>query len=50
MNEKNKKDVEQITTAFSILPEDKRSFLIGYAEGVIAASQHREEEAEKETA
>lgn len=43
MNEKNKKDVEQITTAFSLLPEDKRSFLIGYAEGVIAANKRQEE-------
>lgn len=46
MSEKHKTDVEKLTEAMSILPEDKRSFLIGYAEGVIAASK-RQEEAEK---
>ena len=43
MSEKEKKDVEQITTAFNLLPEDKRSFLIGYAEGVIDASKRQKE-------
>ncbi|WP_297852024.1 hypothetical protein [uncultured Akkermansia sp.] len=46
MSEKHKVDVEKLTEAMSILPEDKRSFLIGYAEGVIDASK-RQEEAEK---
>ena len=41
MSEKHKTDVEKLTEAMSILPEDKRSFLIGYAEGVIAARKKR---------
>lgn len=43
MSEETRKDVEQVVTAFNLLPDEKRSFLIGYAEGVIAASERRKE-------
>lgn len=41
MSEKEKSAVKKIAEAVNILPEDKRGYLIGYAEGVIAASGGR---------
>lgn len=50
MSEKEKQAGQRMKEAIPLLPENKLEFLLGYAEGVIAASQRREEEAEKETA
>lgn len=38
MSEKEKPAVKKIAEAVNILPENKRGYIIGYAEGVIAAS------------
>lgn len=36
MSAKEKEIARSITEAVSILPEDKREYILGYAEGVIA--------------
>lgn len=41
------KNVERIAEAFDRLPENKAEFLMGYAEGVIAASDKSKTAAEK---
>ena len=46
MGEKEKRIMESLMKAVNILQEDKRGYIIGYAEGVIDASK-RQEEAEK---
>lgn len=46
MSEKEKRIMESLMKAVNILPEDKRGYIIGYAEGVIDVSK-RQEEAEK---
>lgn len=50
MREKEKTAAEKVARAVDLLPEDKRGYIIGYAEGVLAASagtlQEREEEKE----
>lgn len=38
MSEKEKSAVQKIAEAVNILPESERGYIIGYAEGVIAAS------------
>ncbi len=38
MNADEKKIVQTIAAAVSILPDGKREYILGYAEGVIAAS------------
>lgn len=43
MNDKEKEVVESLTKAFEALPEGKKEFLLGYAEGV-AAMQNKQEE------
>lgn len=43
MSKKEKEIIQSITKAVATLPEDKREFILGYAEGVLAmAEQHRE--------
>ncbi|WP_300415828.1 hypothetical protein [uncultured Oscillibacter sp.] len=50
MSEKEKTIGEKLAEAWRLLPEDKRGYLVGYADGAIAASalttQEREEEKE----
>lgn len=41
MSEKEKTAAKKIAEAMNILPENKRGYIIGYAEGVIAASGER---------
>lgn len=47
MSEKGKSHLKTIEAAMNLLPEEKKEYIIGYAEGVIAAStapaQEREE-------
>lgn len=47
MSEKGKAHLKTIESAMNLLPEEKQEYIIGYAEGVIAASaapaQEREE-------
>ena len=38
MSEKEKSHLETIKAAMNLLPEKKKDYIIGYAEGVIAAS------------
>lgn len=38
MSEKEKSHLEMIKAAMNLLPEKKQEYIIGYAEGVIAAS------------
>ena len=49
MSEKEKQTGQSMKEAIPLLPENKLEFLLGYAEGVIAASK-RQEEAEKSSA
>lgn len=48
MSEKEKKVGQRLKEALPLLPEKKLEYLLGYAEGVIAASK-RQEKAEKAT-
>lgn len=49
MSEKEKSRLETIKAAMNLLPEKKQEYIIGYAEGVIAASgASSQEEPEKE--
>ena len=41
------KDVQAIAEAFKVLPDGKKEFLLGYAEGVIAAAGGKKEEVNK---
>ncbi len=55
MGTKEKEIVRNITEAVSLLPEDKREYILGYAEGVLAmADQARRDSlppgAERESA
>ena len=51
MSEKEKLHLETIKAAMNLLPEKKQEFIIGYAEGVIAASADpAQEREEKESA
>lgn len=43
MSEKEKSAVKKLSEAMNILPDDKRNYILGYAEGVIAASGKRED-------
>ena len=49
MCEKDKQTAESIARAFEMLPQEKREYLIGYAEGVaaMAAKKQGEEKGEK---
>lgn len=50
MSEREKKLADTIAKAVTQLPEGKREFLLGYAEGVAAmAAQQQEKEPEPET-
>ncbi len=44
MSEKEKQTVQSIAEAMKKLPEAKREYLIGFAEGVAAMSEARREE------
>lgn len=45
MSEKERESVKSITDALKVLPDSKKEFLIGYAEGVAAmAEKQRQEE------
>ena len=49
MSEKGKSHLETITAAMNLLPEKNREYIVGYAEGVIAArTDSSQEKAEKE--
>ena len=39
MSTKEKEIVRNITEAVSILPEEKREYILGYAEGVLAMAE-----------
>ena len=41
MSEREKKIVESLAEAMNILPDGKKEFLMGYAEGVAAMAGHR---------
>ena len=43
MSENEKKIAQSLTKALEVLPESKREFLLGYAEGVAAMAEKREE-------
>lgn len=43
MPEKEKKAVETIKKAVSVLPEGKVEYLLGYAEGAVAASEKKQQ-------
>ena len=40
MSTKEKEIARSITEAVSALPEDKREYILGYAEGVLAMADH----------
>ena len=44
MNDKDKDIAETLAEAVKALPEDKREFLLGYAEGVAAMADKRSQE------
>lgn len=41
MSEESKKIMESLKSAVNVLPEGKREYLRGYAEGVIAMAERR---------
>lgn len=47
MSEKEKSHLETIKAAMNLLPEKKQEYIIGYAEGVIAASASTAQEREE---
>lgn len=47
MKAKERKAIRTISEAFQVLPDIKKEYLIGYAEGVVAAKK-QEEAAENE--
>ena len=44
MKSKDRDAVKTISEAFQALPDDKKEYLIGYAEGVAAAKKQEEKE------
>lgn len=55
MNTEKRTSIQTLAEAFESLPDGKKEYLIGFAEGVIAArgpedGQGKEEEADKEIA
>lgn len=47
MNRKEKEKGRSVLEALNLLPEEKREFILGYAEGVITMSQRVHSSAEK---
>ncbi len=43
MSKKEKEIIQSITKAVATLPEDKREFILGYAEGVLAMAEQQRE-------
>lgn len=41
MSPKEKEIIQSITKAVDVLPEDKKEFILGYAEGVLAMAAQR---------
>ena len=50
MSEREKKIVESLAEAMNILPEGKKEFLMGYAEGVAAMAGQRAAKPEEQSA
>lgn len=46
MSEKEKQIVQTITAAVNIMPEEKRKYILGYAEGVIDSAVEKRPAAE----
>lgn len=42
MGEEAKKNIEQMGRALDVLPDDKKQYLIGYADGVLAMADRQE--------
>lgn len=50
MNTVEQDALQKLKTALTLLPENKRDYIMGYAEGVLAMSEQRHEEQERASA
>lgn len=50
MSDKGKKIVKSLAEAVKVLPDDKREYLLGFADGVAAMAEKKQDEEKEEEA